>query len=390
MAKEGISYEGAFDQALRALLTSPWKTIAPDEVERSCDWLAGLRLPEIGLRVRNAPRAQHPRVVRGLALRAYAERFGDPRHGHELALRAVEVAEALPYAAEHMSLARDLQAGALGVLANSFRLLEDHQEAEETWKRCEERRAGGTDDLHLGGELGRLKAALRRDQRRYAEAIELQQGAACVLEGIAELHAAGKTWLSLAVTYFDAGDPGAAVEAASDAGRLLDCEREPELGFALLHNTLFFLEALKQPRLTTILLHKLEPLYAEAGSPIFVWRCWWLKGRLIAATGRHRPAAKHFDAARKAFVEHNLPYDAALAGFDAAHAYSRLGQPLRVKHIAEQMFEVFTSKAIPVEAAAAFKIFVDAALAWEADETLMARVAENLERVRFPGLEQRR
>ncbi len=50
------------------------------------------------------------------------------------------------------------------------------------------------------------------------------------------------------------------------------------------------------------------------------------------------------------------------------------------------MYEVFTSKDIPVEAAAALKLFVDAALDWEADAAFMARVAVDLEKARFPAL----
>ncbi len=325
MTEQGNRYAGSFRKArrtLRRVLTSPWGPISPDEIERTCDWLQGLGHHEFGLWTRNTPRAQHPQVVRQFVQRAFDERYTNTQLAHELAQKAVRVTEALRYPDFLGSLVFDLQAEALGHLANSLRLLENHARSEEMWELCEERRAQGSGDLLLLAELARHKAALRRDQRRYEDAVQLQRESARPFEKIGEEHRSGRVRLAQAVTLFDAGDPGAAIDTAALAGGLLDCDREPEMGFALLHNTLFFLEAMKQPRLTAVLFHKLEPFYADAGSPLIIVRCWWLEGRLLAAEGNWRPAARHFDGARQAFVEHKLTYDAALAGFDAAHAYA--------------------------------------------------------------------
>lgn len=384
MADQESPYDAALEESIRGLFEAPWRPIAPDEVEQTCEWLESLTKAELGLWVRNVPRAQHPRVVHRLVARAFEQRHSNLGLAQELSMKAVHTAQSLRYPEGYRAVAFDLQAEALSSLAVIHRYREEFTLASETWKRCEEARLQGSEDRLLEGEVLRRRGHLSRAQRSFDDAILASSSAAQIFVELEEVHRAGKARLDQAIAYHYLQEPDHALDTAALAGQLIDARIEPEMGFALMHNTLFFLEAYKLPTAALTLFHRLKPMYEDMDSPLVVVRAQWLSGRLFLAGGQHKPAAKYFDAARKAFLAHGLTYDAALAGFDAARAWAHLRNPLRVQLLAEQMYEVFTAKEIPTEAAAAFELFVDAARASQADAAFMTLLADRLAKAPRP------
>ncbi len=191
--------------------------------------------------------------------------------------------------------------------------------------------------------------------------------------------------MELAITHFYAGDAKAALAQVPLAAQQLDTLAEPEMGLALIHNTLFFLEADHQEQLALALVDRADPWYRELDSPLLGHRAGWLRGRLHLALGHYRTATAYLEVARRGFVAAGQPYDAALTGFDLGLAWTHLGGHYRVAHMAQEMHSVFVAQEIPREAAATLLLFADAAKQQRLNLTLMRQLAQKLEPLRRPG-----
>lgn len=336
--------------------------------------------------MRNSRRAAHPEVSLSLVARSYELRLTDPVEALRLGQAAAEATSALELGAEWGALLSDLRAHAWGNLANCHRLVEDLDQAEEAWRHADQFLKPGTDNKLLAADLARKKGILRRIQGRFAEATTLLKQAALMNQQHQYFHAAGKTLLDLAVTHYYAGSLDEALEALPLAAQHLDVRREPEMGFAYIHNLLLFLEAAGDFPCALRLSLRAERQYQELASPLVLLRGWWLRGRLLLGVEDWRGARPFLELARRGFLERQLLYDAALAGFDLALAWTHQNERFRVQRLACEMFEVFRSQQIPREAAAALQLFAEAAKAWKADPPLMRRLAADLEPLRRPGL----
>lgn len=366
-------------------LARGWTALSPEELARACTWILGLKPVECPLRARNSARARHPDVACRLIAASYELRLSDPAEALRVARAAVDVAEALaprPKAARWLA---DLRARAWGNLANCCRLVDDHVQAEEAWTRAGSFLKAGSRDKLLAADLAWLKAALRRSQRRLEEAAALYRRAAELAEEKRAHPIAARSRLGLAITHFYAGDAKQALAVATQAAQQLDLRREPEMGLALFHNTLFFLEAERQHRLALALAERIEPWYRELGSNLLGYRASWLRGRLHFALGHFKTAANHFEVARRGFLSADQLYDAALTGFDLAFAWVNVGAHHQVQHLALAMYPVFVAKEIPREAAATLIVFADAARQQRLNVALMRKLASQLEPLRRPG-----
>lgn len=385
MSGKGKRYRAAIRRGLARGLERAWVPLLPADLERTCSWLVNLTSAERSLWVRNTRRAGHPQLVSHLIEKSYAARLTQPSAALCLARVAVETAEALDLGAEWADLLADLRAQAWGNLANGYRLTVDLPNAEEAWKRADENLTGGSGDNLLRAALARYKGHLRRAQSRFPEAIVLLEQSVALSRRMRDPHAAGKTSLDLAATHFYAGDTKAALAQVPLAAQQLDTLAEPEMGLALIHNTLFFLEADKQEHLALALVDRADPWYDELESPLLGYRAGWLRGRLHLALGHFRTAVNHLERARRGFVAAGQAYDAALTGFDLGMAWTHLGGHFRVAHMAQEMYSVFAAKEIPREAAATLLLFADAAKQQRLNVAMMRQLAQRLEPLRRPG-----
>lgn len=321
-------------------------------------------------------------MILSLVERSYALRFDNPREGLRVAEAAVGAAEAVDLGPEWASLAADLRAEAWGNLANSHRLVENFTAAEEAWQRSFENLDLGSGDPRLRAELLRRRGFFRHLQRRHEIAHDELSSAASIFDRLRDAHSAGKSRMALAWAYYTAGSVKKALEVAPEAAKQLDGFREPELGFMHLHNTLFYLEADDQKLMALRLSERLEGHYQELGSTLVTARGSVLRGQLYAGFEAWKLAAPLFDRARRGFLQLGLTYDAALAGFDLALAWMHSGGFGRVQKLAAEMYDVFTAREIPREAAAALLLFANAARCHQADLRLLLRVKAALDPLR--------
>ncbi len=385
MAGKRKQYRAAIRRGLAGALERAWAPLPPEDLERRCAWLLQLPAQKRGLWVRNSQRAAHPDILRHLISRSYELRLNDPAESLRVGQAAVEAAAALDLGAEWRELLSDLRAQAWGNLANGYRLLEDCEAAEGAWKLADTFLEAGSGDCALAADLLRKKGAFRCHQRRLAEAVALQERATALSERVDDLHVAGKSRLDLAITHFYAGDPTAALAQVPLAAQQIDSLAEPEMGLALIHNTLLFLEADKQAQLALGLVDRADCWYAELKSPLLGHRAGWLRGRLHLSLGHYRTAINHLELARRGFVAAGQAYDAALTGFDLGMAWIAVGGHFRVARMAQEMYSVFTAQEIPREAAATLLLFADAAKQQRLNLAMMRQLAEKLEPLRRPG-----
>lgn len=370
---------------LARCLEQGWAPLPAEDLERTCQAILRLTPQQRELWVRNSRRAGHPQVLLHLVATSYELRLTDPPEALRLAKAAADATSAMALGAES-ALTNDLRAHAWGNLANCYRLLGQFGEADRAWAAVESFREAGSGGRHLAAELLRKRGILRVDQRRFCDALDLQSEAASLGEAERDLHFAAKVRLEIAVTHFYAGQIDQALEIMPLAAQHLDVRAQPEMGFAYIHNLLFFLEAAGDFPCALRLSLRAERQYQELASPLVLLRGWWLRGRLLLGVEDWRGARPFLELARRGFLERQLLYDAALAGFDLALAWTHQNERFRVQRLACEMFEVFRSQQIPREAAAALQLFAEAAKVWKADLALMRRVAADLEPLRRPGL----
>lgn len=297
----------------------------------------------------------------------------------ELAELALRVAQLAP--GDELWHSR-LKGYCLGFLANALRVGNDMLEAEKTFARAWELwEAGAVIDPELLPEwrLLDLKASLRRDQRRFGEALDLLDRALAVVPR----EVAGRILLKKAVTLEHMGEPAAAIEALRDAVPLVDGRCEPRLLCAVRFNMATNLCLLGRAEEAKPLLPEIRNLAVELQKELDLVRVVWLQGRVAAGLGGMEEAAACFEQVRREFRVREMDYDFALASLELAVLYREQGRLGEVKALAGDMLWVFRRQGIHREALAALRLFLEAAEKETVTVELTRRLFQYLSRARL-------
>lgn len=302
----------------------------------------------------------------------------------ELAELALRVATLMP--GEEAWRSR-VQGYAWAFVGNARRVASRLDPAEDAFERSRALgQAGSEADAGILDETRvlDLEASLRKDQRRFDEALALLDRA---LEVSTEADAAERILLKKASTQEQMGDPEAAIATLQAAAPLVDGGRDPRRLFALRFNLAVNLERLDRHAEAEALLPEVRELAVRMGNALDLVRVVWLEGRVAAGTGRRRDAVLAFEQAQRDFTAREIAYDAALVSLDLAVLYLEDGRMREVRSLARQMMWIFTSQKIHREALAALRLFCEAAEQEQATAALARRVADYLEKARHdPGL----
>jgi tetratricopeptide (TPR) repeat protein len=260
--------------------------------------------------------------------------------------------------------------------------------ADELWETCE-RETG--DPLGYGPVILDLKASLRRDQRRFEEALDLlDRVVRAYRDGDPErhdLHLAGRALIKKAYTYDQMNDLGRALEVLREAAPLVDPARDPRLLLCLRHNVLDTLSKMGRHEEAQELLPEVATLSREIGNALDLARLRWVEGRIAAGLGEVDRAEEAFQEVRRAFLEQGIGYDAALVSLELATLYAREGRTAEMKELAGEMLPIFQAQDVHREALAALAVFQQAAAREAATLELVEEVAAFLGRARHdPGL----
>ncbi|MEO6193812.1 MAG: helix-turn-helix transcriptional regulator [Thermoanaerobaculia bacterium] len=228
-----------------------------------------------------------------------------------------------------------------------------------------------------------MEAALRRDQRRFLEALKRINEALAFDPG--ELR--GEILLTKARIHETLGDPEASTAALLEAAPLIDPRREPRNALFLRVNLLLDLCHLERFEEAVPRLAEVRALAGRLGEELDLTRVLWLEGKVAAGLGRAGEAQVAFEQARRVFGQRELVFDYALVSLELAVLLLDRGRAAEVRTLAEEMLRIFRTQRIEREALAALRLFCDAARRETATAELARRLVKFIHRAQHdPGL----
>jgi tetratricopeptide (TPR) repeat protein len=298
----------------------------------------------------------------------------------ELAELALLIAELTP--AEPLWSWR-LQGLAGAHVSNSRRVCSDLPGAEEAITRAKslwEAGAAADPGLLNPAWLPRLEASLRREQRRFSEAL-LRIDEALDLEADGELK--GEILLSKSAIYQILGDPEGSAAALTEAASLIDPDREPRNALVLRFNLLVDLCHLDRFAEAEARLTEVRELAERLGGELDLARVAWVAGKINTGLGRSSEAEAAFRQARDVFDRRELPWDYAVVSLELALILLEQGRTGETRTLAEEMLPIFQAQKVEREALAALQVFYDAAKRETATVELTRRVVKFLYRAQY-------
>jgi len=333
-----------------------------------------------------APLTAAQRAHRDLALcRTFIERcrtlrHSDPEGAQMLASLAVSLAERIgPH--EQSAELPDLQARAWAELGNARRVSGDLAGAEADLSQAVRRAEQGTGNRALLAQLMDLTASLFVDQQRFAEAIELLDNVERMHRANGDLHSAGRALVSKGTAAGLGLNPREAVRLLTEALRLLDARRDPDLVFMTIHNLLSYLVDSGRSKEAARLYAQSHDLYALHPGRLDHLKARWLEGRIAAAQSDDTAAEAAFREVRTGFAEVDLPYDAALASIQLAAIWLRSGRTREIKGLVDEMVAIFRARNIRREAIGALLMLREACEREGATIVLLRTVTTELQRL---------
>jgi tetratricopeptide (TPR) repeat protein len=228
-----------------------------------------------------------------------------------------------------------------------------------------------------------LEASLRRDQRRFAEALKLHGRA----EALAPQAEAGRLLLNKAFTFEQMNACEKALATLDEAASRIDAQREPRHRFGLCYNRAICLCHLGRAGEAVTLLPEVRKLSVQLDNRLDRVRLGWLEGRVAAGLGRVEEARADFEQARSELDQLGLPYDYALASLDLALLYREQQRWPEIRALAVDMVKIFERHKIHREARTAMLLLQEAAAKEAVTVALLRRLQEYLkEAQRRPGL----
>jgi tetratricopeptide (TPR) repeat protein len=311
----------------------------------------------------------------------------DPEQAVEVTELAVLAAEGLSEdsAAEERWLYQ-LRSLAWAHLGNARRVLGDLSKAEsdfgvsdQWWDAGDE---GTGDALGYRPVILDLKASLRIDQRRFAEARKLLDEAHDLYIEAGDVHLAGRVLLSQSHACLVSNEIDEAIPLIQKAEALIDPSREPRLLLCARHNLLDNLSKAGRFAEARAMLPQVQDLSRSAGSRLDHVRLRWVEARIAAGLGETDLARVAFSDARQGFLDQGIAYDAALVSLEFAVVLLQDGRTKEVRELASEMIPIFQAQEIHREALAALAVFQAAAALDSATVKLAREVADFLVRAR--------
>lgn len=229
-------------------------------------------------------------------------------------------------------------------------------------------------DLSVAAELDSLEASLRKDRRELPEAERLLHRAILLYGLLGETRLRARTEIKLSTVAYEQANHDEALRAASSALESLTIDDAPSLYLLARFNSACTLEAMGEPRQALALLEEDRDLQEEHFDLQMKLRVRWRRGKIDLALGHPDAAIDQLESVRQGFVEAAIAYDVAMVSLELALLLLERGETARVKQIAQEAFQVFSSQAVHREAFSSLKIFCDAARA----ETLTAATVQKI------------
>lgn len=317
---------------------------------------------ERGARALKAPLFWRWGFVERLCRESEAAAADDLARAKELAELAVAVAERIRAKEGWRSR---LTGYAWAFVANALRVAGNLHGAEQAFARAKQLWAKGVGfDTGLLSEARflDLEASLRRDQRRFPEALSCSRAALT----LAEPGARPELLISLAKLLIEMNRHEEAIPTLEEALALLNSKVEVRLSWAARFNHLVCLSAIGRAAEGDSWLPILRRLALKMGNALDRLRFRWLEGQVHAAQGRRPEAIAALEEAREGFVARAMRYDVALTGLEICALLLEEGRATEVKAEAPLLVQAFSQLKIEREFHVALSLFCSAAEAQRA------------------------
>jgi tetratricopeptide (TPR) repeat protein len=306
----------------------------------------------------------------------------DAIRAEEQARLAVEIADRLEPVRYGAPLLQDLRARARVSLGDALRNRPDLWGADEALRQAEALLDGGTGDTLETGYLLEVRAALRRDQNRFAEAHRLADETIAVYRRHRELHYLGRAFVEKGRIYTAAHDLEAAVHWLRKGLGLLDPTRERSFELGARLGLMLCLQESSRAQEAGFLLRASRSEFEAYAGEILGLRFRWLEGKIQQSLGELGAAEQSLTEARRGFVERGLGFDAAVASLDLAGLYAAQSRPAEMRRVAEEMLPIFRAQDLHREAIAALIVFQQAVRMERVNTDLLREIRHYLERAR--------
>lgn len=270
-----------------------------------------------------------------------------------------------------------VRAYALAHVANVLRvqgqLLEAEtclEEAKALWRTGSD--PGGVLDP---GRLLDLEGSLRRDQRRFEEALLLFDRAFILSQFPARI------LVNKGFTYTAVGDHEQAISTFFAARPGVDSKGDPRLKSMLRLNLASALSQVSRYGEAAELVEEVRRSPAGLGK-IDLARIPWLEGRILIGLGNPEEARRLLAEARQKFAAESMSYDVALALLEEAGLLLAEGRSREVKALALELANIFEAKGVHPEALNALRVFEEAVRQEKATADLAQRVLRFLFKAR--------
>jgi tetratricopeptide (TPR) repeat protein len=309
----------------------------------------------------------------------------DPHHAGDLAEVAISILQPLEDAAPlAVSPSRVLEglSHAWALRGNALRIQGELAKAEESLQRAGEL-AEQTNCLFALGRVARLLAKLLRGQRRFDEARESCSEAEEIYTRVRDSQMVARTRILRASILGESGDHEDAVAVLQD---LLASQSRQDMGeenfLAASQSLCHRLVQAGQPQEALVQLDKVESLISALSAPLARCRVSWVRALALAEIGDNLQSEALLRQVLKTFLDHEIPYDAALVGLDLAALYLRTGALSGARELAQELNPIFLSRGIHREATAAGLVATQALERESATMALLENVRHFLRNVR--------
>ncbi|HEV8581377.1 MAG TPA: hypothetical protein VGX68_20110 [Thermoanaerobaculia bacterium] len=272
-----------------------------------------------------------------------------------------------------------LQGYAAAHEANILRVITELTAAESVLQEAKDLWESGHDPYGVldPGRLLEIEASLRREQRRFHEALDL-------LERETEVgRAPEQARIQKAFTLEAMGEYEGAIEVLLQAAPKVDQQQELRLKNVLYFNLAVLFCHIGRYDDAAELVPRVRSLASAMGDEIDLVRLAWLEGRVAAGQGWSSEARRLLAKARQKFAARGMTYEVSLTLLEEAVLLLEEGRIAEVKALITELATVFKDKRVHREALAALRLFHEAAEREKATVELARRVLRFLFRARY-------
>lgn len=229
-------------------------------------------------------------------------------------------------------------------------------------------------DLEAQGLCSSFYGSFAGAQRKFHRAAKAFENSLQAWRQLGDLKREAQSWISLGIAHSEAGRANDALVSYRQGAALAEAVGCASLAWMARYNeadTVSVTGTLSEAKRSFAAIGP-HPDLPEVGSPSY--RLMWLEARIAARSGEREQAEESFRTAQQGFLEHRLPFQAALVALERALLLLEGGRWGEVRALAAEVLEAFRALGVHREAFAAWRLFHEACEREAAGAALVVRL----------------